>query len=234
MTSYIQHQKTADEVVADLDGQITERLARNFGNMTLWHADAATLLRRYREMVGEISTLRAQQETDRVTIAALSAPSPSADALRSGGDDAVGAAERDVGRYIYQRIETLMDAKHVTSIGNELDYLATIAAAVEEYGSEHCAGEDLSVFREPQEGVSAPLVGSDFSVSQSQPCTNGSPDPVLTLPQHSDGEALAYFETFVKRKDEMDRMGYGLRAEEWPGFVSVMRAALAAAPSEPS
>ena len=96
MTSYIQHQKTADEVVADLDGQITERLARNFGNMTLWHADAATLLRRYREMAGEISTLRAQQETDRATIAALSAPSPSADALRSGGEDAVGAAERDV------------------------------------------------------------------------------------------------------------------------------------------
>ena len=86
MTSYIQHQKTADEVVADLDGQITERLARNFGNMTLWHADAATLLRRYREMAGEISTLRAQQETDRATIAALSAPSPSADALRSGGE----------------------------------------------------------------------------------------------------------------------------------------------------
>lgn len=72
MTNYIQHQKTADEVVADLDGQITERLARNFGNMTLWHADAATLLRRYREMAGEISTLRAQQETDRATIASLS------------------------------------------------------------------------------------------------------------------------------------------------------------------
>lgn len=71
MTDYIQHQKTADEVVADLDGQITERLARNFGNMTLWHADAATLLRRYREVAGEISTLRSQQETDRATIASL-------------------------------------------------------------------------------------------------------------------------------------------------------------------
>jgi hypothetical protein len=81
MTNYIQHQKTADEVVADLDGQITERLARNFGNMTLWHADAATLLRRYREMAGEISTLRAQQETDRATIASLSGASE-VDALR--------------------------------------------------------------------------------------------------------------------------------------------------------
>ena len=149
MTSYIQHQKTADEVVADLDGQITERLALNFGHMTLWHADAATLLRRYREMAGEISTLRAQQETDRATIAALSAPSPSADALRSGGEDAVGAAERDVGRYIYQRIETLMDAKHVIGIADELTYLATIAEAVEEYGAEACGGEDLSVFQGP-------------------------------------------------------------------------------------
>lgn len=95
MTSYIQHQKTADEVVADLDGQITERLARNFGNMTLWHADAATLLRRYREMAGEISTLRAQQETDRATIAALSAPSPSADALRSGEWRPIESAPKD-------------------------------------------------------------------------------------------------------------------------------------------
>lgn len=71
MNNYIQHRKTADEVVAELDGQITERLARDFGNMTLWHTDAATLLRRYREMAGEISILRAQQETDRATIASL-------------------------------------------------------------------------------------------------------------------------------------------------------------------
>lgn len=86
MTNYTQHQKTADEVVADLAVQITERLARNFGNMTLWHTDAATLLRRYREMVGEISTLRAQQETDRATIAALSTPTPrSLQAPGSGG-----------------------------------------------------------------------------------------------------------------------------------------------------
>lgn len=77
----------------------------------------------------------------------------------------------------------------------------------------------------PQEGVSAPLV-LDFSASQSPPCTNGAPDPVLTLPPHSGGEALAYFEAFVKRKDEVNRMGYGLRAEEWPEFVSVIRAAL--------
>ena len=39
-------------------------------------------------------------------------------------------------------------------------------------------------------------------------------------------EAIAYFEAFVKRKDEMDRMGYGLRAEEWPEFVATMRATL--------
>jgi len=69
--------------------------------------------------------------------------------ISAGHSDPVGAAEQDVGRYIYQRIETLMDAKHVASIGNELDYLATIAAAVEEYGAEACGGEDLSVFKVP-------------------------------------------------------------------------------------
>lgn len=69
MTNYIQHRKTADEVVADLDAQLEERLARDFGNMTLWHEHAATLLRAYREMKGEVETLRLQQQTDRQTIA---------------------------------------------------------------------------------------------------------------------------------------------------------------------
>ena len=39
-------------------------------------------------------------------------------------------------------------------------------------------------------------------------------------------EALVKLEAFVKRKDEMDSMGCGLRAEEWPELVATMRAAL--------
>lgn len=42
----------------------------------------------------------------------------------------------------------------------------------------------------------------------------------------SRSETLAHLEAFVKRKEGMDRMGYGLRAEEWPEFVATMRAAL--------
>lgn len=76
MTDYIQHRKTSNEIVTELDAMITERLARNFGLMTLWHEDAETLLRRYREMVGEIETLRRQQQTDRQTIASLHSSAP--------------------------------------------------------------------------------------------------------------------------------------------------------------
>lgn len=70
----------------------------------------------------------------------------------SAEDDDAGAAERDVGRYIYRRIEVLMDAVPDTEAGGrslegrELDYLATIVSAVEEYGAENCGGDDLSTF----------------------------------------------------------------------------------------
>lgn len=51
--------------------------------------------------------------------------------------DAVGCAERDVGRYIYERIEALMDATEGPRAA-ELSYLAEIVAQVEEYGVENC------------------------------------------------------------------------------------------------
>lgn len=51
-------------------------------------------------------------------------------------------------------------------------------------------------------------------------------EPRVSTDHKRRSEALVYFEAFVKRKDEMDSMGYGLRAEEWPEFVAVMRAAL--------
>ena len=50
-------------------------------------------------------------------------------------DNTIGAAERAVGQWVYRRIETLMNAKITTSIGNELVYLAAIASDVEEYGA---------------------------------------------------------------------------------------------------
>lgn len=51
------------------------------------------------------------------------------------GEDAVGAAEREVGRAVYTRIEALMNAKAGTSEGTELSYLADLVQSVEEYGS---------------------------------------------------------------------------------------------------
>jgi hypothetical protein len=72
-------------------------------------------------------------------IIALSAPA-------GGGEDAVGAAEREVGRWVYQRIEVLMDAKPDTADGAELTYLARVAEAVEEWGSHACGGDSLAPF----------------------------------------------------------------------------------------
>lgn len=66
-----------------------------------------------------------------------------------GVDGVVGAAERDVGRYVYRRIEALMDAAPGTSEGAELCYLATIAGNVEEYGATACGAEPLSEFPPP-------------------------------------------------------------------------------------
>ena len=63
--------------------------------------------------------------------------------LPDGGPGDVGAAEREVGRYVYRRIEALMDARADTPEGAELTYLVNIAASVEEYGEDACAGQDL-------------------------------------------------------------------------------------------
>jgi hypothetical protein len=51
------------------------------------------------------------------------------------GKNLVGAAEAQVGQFIYRRIETLMDAKAGTHGGAELTYLAAIVGDVEEYGA---------------------------------------------------------------------------------------------------
>lgn len=60
--------------------------------------------------------------------------------------NATGAAEAEVGRYVYRRIEALMDAAAFTPEGDELQYLATIAESVEEYGEEACGASALSDF----------------------------------------------------------------------------------------
>lgn len=64
--------------------------------------------------------------------------------------DAIGAAERDVGRYVYRRIETLMDARAATPEASELVYLATIAETVEEYGADSCDGHPLAALQPEQ------------------------------------------------------------------------------------
>ena len=62
------------------------------------------------------------------------------------GEDDVGAAEREVGRYVYRRIERLMDAKAGTPEAAELTYLARIAESVEEYGEDACADHELATY----------------------------------------------------------------------------------------
>lgn len=71
--------------------------------------------------------------------AALSASPPP-----TPGRDPVGAAEREVGRYVYMLIEARMDAKAGTAEGRELAYLAAIVSDVEEYGAhELMTADDL-------------------------------------------------------------------------------------------
>lgn len=50
-------------------------------------------------------------------------------------ENTIGAAERAVGIFFYERIEALMDAKPNTPEGEELVYLARIIEDVEEYGA---------------------------------------------------------------------------------------------------
>jgi hypothetical protein len=52
-------------------------------------------------------------------------------------EDPIGCAEREVGRWVYRRIEVLMDAKPGvgTTEAQELGYLADVVVDVEEYGA---------------------------------------------------------------------------------------------------
>jgi hypothetical protein len=78
----------------------------------------------------------------RIVLSRSEAPSPDA-------QNAEGAAEREVGRYVYRRISALMDAKPDTPEAAELIYLATIAEGVEEYGEDACADHSLAPFPSP-------------------------------------------------------------------------------------
>lgn len=60
--------------------------------------------------------------------------------------NAEGAAEREVGRWVYRRISRLMDAKPGTAEGAELDWLAAVVAHIEEYGEENCGDDALAPF----------------------------------------------------------------------------------------
>lgn len=70
-------------------------------------------------------------------------------------EDPVGAAERDVGRWVYERISKLMDTKEGAPEEAELRWLAACVETIEEYGSIHCAGEELAPFPTPSEALLA-------------------------------------------------------------------------------
>lgn len=76
-----------------------------------------------------------RQEIARDIWSAMLAAAPEALANRdpqAGG--AVGAAEREVGRAVYERIETIMDAEEGSPEFEELFYLSHLAESVEEVG----------------------------------------------------------------------------------------------------
>jgi hypothetical protein len=91
----------------------------------------------------------------RLSPAALSAayadlktrPTPSGDGMPQ--ENAIGAAEREVGQFVYRRIEALMDAKAGTPEGAELTYLAEIVSDVEEYGATGSEPQQRAPFQTP-------------------------------------------------------------------------------------
>lgn len=56
-------------------------------------------------------------------------------------EDPESCAEREVGRYVYERVSSLMDAKAGTRDGEELTYLAQLVTDVEEYGAKGSDGQ---------------------------------------------------------------------------------------------
>ena len=71
---------------------------------------------------------------------------------QGAAENTIGAAESAVGRYVYRRIEVLMDAAVGTPEADELRYLATIAETVEEYGEEACANHAIAAAPPPPQG----------------------------------------------------------------------------------
>jgi hypothetical protein len=59
-----------------------------------------------------------------------------ASTTQTRSQNAIGAAELEVGQFVYRRIEKLMDAKADTPEGRELDFLAELVSNVEEYGAQ--------------------------------------------------------------------------------------------------
>ncbi len=105
-------------------------------------------------------------EASRLALAALSAsPGGSGEGLSSCSAspgvgenvqlDPVGAAEREVGRFIYKLIEARMDARAGTAEGRELVYLARIVSDVEEYGADELAVDAIAA--EPAPEFAAPI-----------------------------------------------------------------------------
>src|SRR6201999_2432860 len=63
--------------------------------------------------------------------AIASTPAPTGE----GEANQIGAAEIQVGQYVYRRIEKLMGAEADTADGRGLDYLADLVANVEKHGA---------------------------------------------------------------------------------------------------
>jgi len=112
------------------------------------------------EAASEITRLRGEAEAREVEITALVESAREAQQLYVQADneahrlrgeverlsregDATEAAERDVGRYLYNRLEALVYAGVKCP---EMDWIARVIESVEEYGASHCGSDELAPF----------------------------------------------------------------------------------------
>jgi hypothetical protein len=87
-------------------------------------------------------------------------------------ENEVGAAEAEVGRYVYRLVEARMDATPGTPEFTELDYLSALVSDVEEYGADALSVDELRASPgSPKLAPTEPLRGHNggFSTDATDP-----------------------------------------------------------------
>jgi hypothetical protein len=133
------------DIVARLMEQAAYDAAHNppYGRMMV---EAASEITRLRDQVREAADgaqplWSGEVAADKAEILRLRGEVERLTAEREG--DASDAAERDVGRYLYNRLEALVYAGVKCP---EMDWIARVIESVEEYGASHCGSDELAPF----------------------------------------------------------------------------------------